>query len=70
VEHHSVLSEVGFFVAELEKQDRLGVPAFRPTILTAARIGEVVGTRWSEIDMTGEVRRVPNDNAGDAALGA
>ena len=52
VAHHAALpwAEVGAFMAELEKQDGVAALAFRFTILTAARTGEVIGARWSEID--------------------
>jgi integrase len=61
VKHHAALpwSEVAAFVAELEKQDGMGALAFRFTILTAARTGEVIGARWSEIDMKAAIWSVP-----------
>jgi integrase len=61
VEHHAALpwSEVGGFMAELEKQEGVGALAFRFTILTAARTGEVIGARWSEIDMNTAVWSIP-----------
>jgi integrase len=61
VEHHAALpwAEVGAFMAELEKQDGVGALAFRFTILTAARTGEVIGARWSEVDMRAAVWSVP-----------
>jgi integrase len=53
VEHPAALpwAEIGTFMAGLEKQDGMAALAFRFTILTAARTGEVIGARWSEIDM-------------------
>jgi integrase len=61
VEHHAALpwSEVGAFMAELEKQEGVGAQAFRFAILTAARTGEVIGARWSEIDMNTAVWSIP-----------
>ncbi len=63
VAHHAALpwAEIGAFMAELEKQDGMAALAFRFTILTAARTGEVIGARWSEIDLQAAVWTVsPN----------
>jgi integrase len=61
VEHHAALpwGEMGTFMVELEKQDGVAALALRFTILTAARTGEVIGARWSEIDMKAAVWTVP-----------
>ena len=61
VAHHAALpwSEVGAFMADLEKQEGVGALAFRFAILTAARTGEVIGATWAEIDMPGKVWSVP-----------
>jgi integrase len=61
VEHHAVLpwSEVGPFMAELEKQEGVGALAFRFVILTACRTGEVIGARWCEIDMNTAIWSIP-----------
>ena len=48
-------------MAELEKEDGVAALAFRFTILTAARTGEVIGARWSEIDLKAAVWTVPGD---------
>jgi integrase len=63
VEHHAALpwEEVGAFMVELEKEAGVAALAFRFTILTAARTGEVIGTQWSEIDMKAAVWTVPAD---------
>jgi integrase len=61
VEHHAALpwQEIGAFMADLANQDGLGALALRFTILTAARTGEAIDARWSEIDMTSGVWTVP-----------
>jgi integrase len=61
VEHHAALpwAEVGAFMVELEKEDGVAALAFRFTILTAARTGEVIGAQWSEIDVNAAVWTVP-----------
>jgi integrase len=63
VEHHAALPwrETGAFMAALAKQPGVAALALRFTILTAARTGEVIGTRWGEIDLQGELWTVPGD---------
>lgn len=46
--------EVGFMV-ELKKLTDTSVRVLEFEILTAARWGEVVGARWGEIDVRGEL---------------
>jgi integrase len=52
VEHHAALAYAGLpqFMAELRTQESTGARALEFIILTAARSGEVLGARWSEID--------------------
>ena len=52
-------SDVRAFLAELRKRDRLPARALEFTILTAARTGEVLQARWSEIDFDARVWTVP-----------
>jgi len=61
VEHHAALpwGEIGAFMAEIEKQDGIAALALRFAILTAARTGEAIGARWSEVDLDGKVWVVP-----------
>ena len=61
VAHHAALPwrEVAAFMADLEKRPGVAALAFRFTILTAARTGEVIGARWSEIDLQAAVWTVP-----------
>jgi integrase len=63
VEHHAALPwrEIGSFMAALAKQEGVAALALRFAILTAARTGEVIGARWSEIDITAGVWLVPAD---------
>jgi integrase len=61
VEHHAALPwrEIGAFVKMLESETGTAVRALRFAILTAARTGEVIGARWSEIDLKAGVWTVP-----------
>src|SRR5271166_3338205 len=61
VEHHAALSwrEIGTFMAALSEEEGISPQALRFAILTAARTGEVIGARWSEIDMCEAVWAVP-----------
>ena len=61
VEHHSALPwrEIGAFMATLAKEEGVSALALRFAILTAARTGEVIGARWSEIDMQAATWTVP-----------
>lgn len=61
VQHHAACpwQEAGAFMAELAQRDGLAALALRFVILTAARTGEALGARWSEIDMAAKVWTVP-----------
>lgn len=61
VEHHAALPwrEIGSFMAALAEEDGVSALALRFAILTAARTGEVIGARWSEIDLGDAVWTVP-----------
>jgi integrase len=61
VEHHAALPwrETGTFMAELRGQKGIGAAALEFAILTAARTGEVIGARWSELDLAEQVWTVP-----------
>ena len=61
VDHHAALpyAELPGFYSGLRKQVSMGALALRFAILTAARTGEVIGARWSEIDMDSAVWTVP-----------
>jgi integrase len=50
--HHAAMSfsDVPKFVARLRERDAVTALALKFTILTAARSGEVLWARWSEID--------------------
>ncbi|MBR0660222.1 tyrosine-type recombinase/integrase [Neoroseomonas oryzicola] len=63
VEHHAALpwKEVGAFLTTLQGQSGTAARALEFLILTAARTGEVIGARWSEIDLAGAVWTVPAD---------
>jgi integrase len=61
VEHHAALpwAEIGPFMAELRQQEGVGARALEFAILTAARTGEVIGARWSEVDLAAAVWTIP-----------
>jgi integrase len=51
--------EVPNFVAELRAREGVAARALEVTILTAARTGEVVGAKWTEIDLAKKLWIVP-----------
>jgi len=59
--HHAALpyAEVPAFMAELRTRPAMAARALEFTILTAARTGEAVGAKWSEIDLAKKVWTVP-----------
>ncbi len=61
VEHHAALpwSEIGAFMTALSQQESVAALALRFTILTAGRTGEVIGARWSEIDLSAGSWTIP-----------
>jgi integrase len=63
VVHHAALPwrESGSFMKALEGLDGTGALALRFAILTAARTGEAIGAKWSEIDMQHAVWTIPGD---------
>jgi integrase len=60
-EHHAALpwQQVSAFMTDLRQQNGVAARALDFAILTAARTGEVIGARWSEIDMQAAVWAVP-----------
>jgi integrase len=63
VVHHAALSyaELPDFIMKLRAQDGTAARALEFAILTAARTGEVVGARWSEINLTHQLWTIPAD---------
>jgi integrase len=61
VPHHAALpyAEVAEFMSELRAQSGTGARALEFTILTAARSGEVLGAKWSEVDLENRIWVVP-----------
>ena len=59
--HHAALPwrDVGTFMEALQGQPGMGARALAFAILTAARSGEVLGARWSEIDTQAALWTVP-----------
>jgi integrase len=63
VEHHAALpyTELPGFMVELRRQEGIGAKALEFAILTAARTGEVIGAKWSEIDWEARLWVVPSE---------
>ncbi|WPB83088.1 tyrosine-type recombinase/integrase [Sediminicoccus rosea] len=61
VKHHAALpwQEIAPFMKRLRAQGGTAARALEFTILTAARTGEVIGAKWSEIDLQAGVWTVP-----------
>jgi integrase len=61
VEHHAALpyKELPGFMRELRDRSDVSARALEFAILTAARTAEVIGARWSEIDLKDKVWVVP-----------
>lgn len=61
VEHHAALpyAEIAVFMAELRLLQGTAARAFEFTILTAARTGQAIGARWSEIDLDRRLWVIP-----------
>jgi integrase len=62
VEHHAALpyAELPAFMAALRQRDGTAARALEFAILTAARTGEVIGARWSEIDLQARTWTIPD----------
>jgi integrase len=63
VEHHAALAyaELPSFLAALRAQEGIAARALEFAILTAARTGEVIGARWSEVDLLDKIWTVPSE---------
>ncbi len=61
VKHHPAMpySDVSAFVQALREMEGVSPRALEFAILTAARTGEVVGARWSEIDISSGIWIIP-----------
>ena len=59
--HHAAMAyrDVPAFIERLRKRKAIAALALEFCILTAARSGEVLGARWSEIDLAAKVWTVP-----------
>jgi integrase len=59
--HHAAMpyEEVAAFVAKLRERETPPLLALELCILTAARSGEILGMRWSEIDLEKKIWTVP-----------
>jgi integrase len=61
VEHHTALpyEQINTFMHQLREREGTAARALEFAVLTASRTGEVIGARWSEIDLAGKVWTVP-----------
>jgi integrase len=61
VRHHPALphAEIPAFMAELRARHGISPRALEFVILTAARTGEVLGARWTEVDLQQKMCKVP-----------
>jgi integrase len=59
--HHAAMAyeDVTAFIAQLRKREASSAMALELCILTAARSGEILGMRWSEIDLDKKIWTVP-----------
>ena len=59
--HHAAMpyEDVADFIAKLRKREATSALALELCILTAARSGEILGMRWSEIDLEKKIWTVP-----------
>lgn len=63
VQHHPALpyAEIGEFLTQVRALEGVGARALEFAILTAARTGEVVNARWSEIDLDARMWTIPGE---------
>jgi integrase len=61
VKHYPALpyAEIGAFMEALRGQEAVAARALEFLIQTAARTGEIIGTRWDEVDLTDKIWVVP-----------
>ena len=61
VEHHAALpwKDIAAFMSDLRGRHAMAARALEWAILTAARTGEVLGAKWSEIDLDGALWTLP-----------
>src|SRR4029077_5062591 len=59
--HHAAMpyEEVATFIAKLREREATSALALELCILTAARSGEILGLRWSEVDFDKKIWTVP-----------
>jgi integrase len=61
VKHHAAIpyADLPTFLVELRKRSGLAAAMLEYTILTASRTGEVIGARWSEINLHANLWTIP-----------
>jgi integrase len=62
IEHYAALpyAEVPAFMADLRRREGITPRALEFAILTAARVGEVIGAKWSEFNLLDKVWIIPS----------
>jgi len=63
VEHHAALpyAELPSFMADLRAEEGIAARALEFLILTAARTGETIGARWSEVNLAEKIWLIPGE---------
>ncbi len=63
VKHHAALpyADIPAFMTEQRGREAVAARALEFAILTAARTGETIGARWSEVDFSNKVWAVPGE---------
>lgn len=63
VKHHAALpyNDMGNFMAALREQEGIAAMGLELLILTAARTGEIIKARWSEVDLEAAIWTIPAD---------
>jgi integrase len=63
IQHHAALpyAELPAFMAKVGALEGAAAKAMQFLILTAARTGEVIGAKWSEVDLEAKVWTVPGE---------
>lgn len=61
VQHHPAMpwKELPTFMAELRQRDSISARALQFTILSACRTNEVIGARWTELDLKANLWTIP-----------
>ncbi len=63
-QHHKALpyAEVPAFMVDLRSRHGISARALELTILTAARTGAIIGSKWSEFDLAAKIWTIPDNS--------